>query len=282
MKPYPIAFTIDKNYVLPLCVTLTSFYKNNAYDQFKIYVIHDDLTQIDKSIILKSVSNITADIEFIDIDTSVFTRYKTGHHFTKAIFYRLLIPEIFKNRYEKVLYLDSDALILAEISELFKTDIKDYYLAAVGNVEYKGNLSEFIDISFGYFASGTLLFNVEMWNSDSIKSRIFCCLDSNKLDLPDQDALNIVINGKWINLDISYGIETSLIDAIARGDHLQYSTCIKFPKIVHFSGSSKPWHLNNNHMYKHEFYKYLKSSPIYPFISTYLIFASAFHRYFSS
>ncbi|PPD37081.1 MAG: hypothetical protein CTY18_01850 [Methylomonas sp.] len=266
MNKYPVVFAIDKNYILPLSVALISLLKNNSNKCIEIYVLHDDLTETDQKLIKKCIYSDFVQINFYNIDSSVFDNYKTGYHFTKAIFYRLLIPDIFKNKFDKVLYIDSDALILGDISTIFDVNLEDNYLAAVSNIGFDRYESLGIEKSHGYFASGTILFNVKKWISDDIFLRLSKYLEGNKhVLMPDQDALNVIVDGKWRPLDIGFGVETSLIDAVYNNDYTEYKESVFSPVIVHFSGSSKPWHFANKHKYKKEFNRYLKLTPFHPY-----------------
>lgn len=58
-------------------------------------------------------------------------------HIGVASLYRLLIPQICKN-FAKVLYLDSDVVVCADITELYKVDISHMLIAAVHDVDYCG------------------------------------------------------------------------------------------------------------------------------------------------
>ena len=74
--------------------------------------------------------------------------------------------------------------------------------------------------------------------------------------MPDQDALNVSIK-KWVELDLNYGVETSFLDS----NNKALKEKIKYPKIIQFSGSSKPWNFRNKHPYKNLYWKYLKQTP---------------------
>lgn len=267
MNDYPIVFTIDKNYILPLCVALVSLFNSNENENIKVYILSDDISNEDKENIRRSIKKFKREVEFITIDSAIYNDFKTGHHFTSAIYYRFLIPEIFKNKYEKVLYIDSDTLILDDLTSLFKIDIKDFYLGAVEHVEFDHYESLKLDKSNGYFVSGTILFNVKRWNDSNIHLKLLDFLkDNDSVLMPDQDALNVVINGEWKHLDQRYAVLTSQIDAVDSNYLLEYKKSIQSPIIIHFSGYSKPWHFRNKHKYKREFKKYLKMTPFYPYI----------------
>ena len=50
-------------------------------------------------------------------------------YFTPTIFFRLFIPSMFPE-YSKGIYLDSDIVVLGDISKLYRVDIENYLLGA--------------------------------------------------------------------------------------------------------------------------------------------------------
>lgn len=260
----PVVFTIDRNYLMPLSVTLVSLFTNNMNEELSVYVLYNDFETADKKKIQSIGDQFNRRIELININDDQFKNFKTGFHFSKAIFFRLLIPELFDGKYEKVLYIDSDALVLQDISPLFQIDFKDNYLAAVENFTFNDYKRLGLNPEFRYFASGTLLFNIPKWNKDKISQKIFEYLSlSTDIKMPDQDALNVVINGNWKHLPLSYGIETIWVKSRKeqKSKFLLYKTFIDNPIIIHFSGSVKPWHYLDKKPYKKEFWRYLQQTP---------------------
>lgn len=59
-----------------------------------------------------------------------YNEYKNYSHFTKAIFYRLKIPSILCDE-EKCIYIDTDIIVRKDLSELYRVNISDYYIAEV-------------------------------------------------------------------------------------------------------------------------------------------------------
>lgn len=123
MATLPVIFTIDKNYVMPLSVTLASLFKNNTDNSLVVYVIHNNLSENDEKKLHEVAKPFSRSLQFIKIESTTFIQFKTGFHFSSAIFFRLLIPELFKDKYNKVLYIDSDALVLNDILPLFQTNL---------------------------------------------------------------------------------------------------------------------------------------------------------------
>ena len=105
---------------------------------------------------------------------------------TIATYYRLFIPELFPN-YEKIIYLDTDILLLKDISSLYLTDLGQNYLAAAVDVAatsltfYKDFMKKF-NLQGEYFNDGVLVFNIQ--NDLNLLPKSIQCLRTHKEDLP--------------------------------------------------------------------------------------------------
>ena len=118
MGNYNIVFATDKNYIQHLCVALVSLLKNNKDHSFKIHIINSGIPSITYKKIVAITDGFQCELINITIDDSVFEKLITNHHFTKANYYRLLIPNFIQA--EKVLYLDADIVVNGSIENLYK------------------------------------------------------------------------------------------------------------------------------------------------------------------
>lgn len=176
--------------------------------------------------------------EFKDLSTSgdSITR-------TTAIYYRLLLQNLLLNE-TKALYLDCDTLIYKDLTELYNYNISDKYY--IGQYEgkplekYGQNLTDFIN-------SGVILINLENLRKNNIFPKMIDFLRKNNQSLSflDQDAINVVCNGKngiFPSNYISSGIcNLSNIQEINKvNSHLLINEQ-KEPYIFHFKIYMKPW-----------------------------------------
>ncbi len=139
-----------------------------------------------------------------------------------VIFYRLFAHNIFPHL-DKFLYLDSDTIVRSDLTELFNTDISKYAIGAIRDmspVSVKGDpFGEYI-INFNkkykprqpklYVNSGVLLINTEKMRECDSDLRI----SPVGLKYPDQDILNIALDGKMRELPLKYNcVPVKTIDA---------------------------------------------------------------------
>ena len=264
----PIIFCIDNNYSQHLAVALESLFLNNQY-VLDIHIFHSEL-EIENSNRLDEVGiKYGQKITFYLIDNKIFNGYKENYHFTIAMYFRLLIPDLLSENYESAIYIDSDIVVNGDVSYLINLDLHDNYLAAIGNPNSKMAMQRLgLNDKKIYFDSGLLVFNLKLWRENSIHKKILEYIEKHPDDLiyPDNDALNIIINGDFLELSPVYSLQSNYI----RNQDIDLSYFNKFgeinaifnnPLIIQFAGGVKPWHYLSEDHYKDFYWKYLKQSP---------------------
>jgi lipopolysaccharide biosynthesis glycosyltransferase len=258
-----VVFATDRGYLQHLTVALTSLLENN--NGMNIYIINNDISESDWKKLEKLFAG--KDSKLIDskIDDSQTENLITHSYFTKATYYRLFIPDIVKG--DKALYLDVDIVINGRIDDLYNAEISNTFLAAVDDMEVKNFHDLEMEHSAKYFNSGVMLINLEYWRTHNVKEKVIKFLDRKKalLRCHDQDGLNSVINGNWLELHPKYNLHTRLL-YIEYAPDSQIKEAIDNPVIIHYTGPSKPWHFRNKHPNKHLYWKYLKLTPYKYFI----------------
>jgi lipopolysaccharide biosynthesis glycosyltransferase len=260
-----VVFTIDNAYVQHLCVALQSLLSNNPSTKFKIYIISEGLVDKNLSYLKKFTSNYQCEIFFIIINDKIFDNLVLGHHFQKATYYRLLIPEFVNEN--KILYLDSDLIVTGSIKELYQTNLEDYYVAAVEDPGFDRHLELKMRLDSHYFNAGVMLLNLKLWKETQLHIKVVDFISSNPsvVRYADQDGLNAIIDGKWKKMHLRY----NQLSVLFEEDHKHVLECFsnseieesrKSPVIVHFTGAIKPWDFRSNHPYKYLYYQNLKKT----------------------
>ncbi len=162
-----------------------------------------------------------------------------------VIFYRLFAHRIFPN-VDRLLYLDSDTLVLGDLSGLYHTDISGYVLGAVPdmaptkdennkNGQYVKNFSEKYLGGGCYFNSGVLLINMRNM------ARCEHALQTVTVETtyPDQDIMNAALVGQILSLELKYNLAPG-INIPATFPLRQINAAKKHPVVLHFY-SGKPY-----------------------------------------
>lgn len=248
-----LVFTVDNNYLPHLAVALISFLEFHKPDAFEIGLLYSDITdeELEKFMSFFYPTGIKIHPHII---ANEFTGISVGYHFNPVIFYRLLAPEFFFE-HDRILYLDSDIVFVENISELFDFDLKGKLLGAIDRTPFFGIPPHLAGLVERYLASGLLLIDVKSFLASEVKEKCIEFLKTHSYEMPDQDALSYAVQ-EFTSIDPSYSVETAFLEH--SGSAFNFA---KNPKIIQFSGSSKPWHLSDKHPYKKVYWKYRNQTP---------------------
>lgn len=263
-----IVFSINKNYINLLCISITSLLENNHNRQINIYILHAALNSKNQKKIKrleKFYNNLK--IYFILIDKNNFKNFKLNiKYISLETYFRFLIPDILQEN--KCLYLDADTLTIKNLSELYNTDISEYYCAGcndlfIEHIDYKKEIG--LSKEDLYINAGVILFNLEKMRENKIADLLLHNTEkySNIIKYQDQDILNITCKNHILKLDSIYNYT---------------SFCMEKEKdkannvaILHYTGSAKPWKFKYKGKFKNPWlfykrkYKNLSCNKIYCF-----------------
>ena len=251
MNIVPIAFAFDNNLVMPACVCISSLMMNAKEDTFyDIYILHsasERLNKADLDRIPQYYKN--CKIQYREVGNEFDGAFEIRGITTPA-YYRLLIPELIPE-YEKVIYSDVDVIFRDDLSEIYNTDMKGYYMAGVNSVSHLDNDAANYFQGLGLDAkdiiySGNLIINSKEVLKDNLIER-FKELRDRKLKFQDMDMINIVCRGKikylspqfcWTNYINKYAVErnSQLFDVFTEKE----IESAKRRGLVHYNGQ-KPW-----------------------------------------
>ena len=111
---------------------------------------------------------------------------------------RIALSKMFP-REKRMLWLDCDTIVDADISELFDMDMDENYFAGVKEHRKSRDGKSYIN-------TGVLLMNLEQIRWDRLDDKLISVLNSKKLELPDQDAINMLARGRIIFIDSKYNV----------------------------------------------------------------------------
>ncbi len=252
----PLIFAVDDNYAPFLSVTLKSILLNSSKNYYyKIYVLNQGLS--DKNIKKLNEYNYygLSSIKYINVEkklSNISEKLHLRDYYTMTIYYRIFISSLFP-QYDKVLYLDSDLVVIGDIAELFNKDVGGFYVGAVVDevVDKTQVFADYVELGLGvkrteYFNSGVMLMNLKILRKINIEEKFLDLLLRFKFEVaPDQDYFNVICKGN-----------TKLIELGWNKSPIQNS-CFndKDLKIIHYKLALKPWHYDNV-LYDGLFWKY--------------------------
>lgn len=240
-----IAFITDQEYFVPTKVAIRSLYENASSEVFyKIYIITDH--QMEEACYW--IGNKKKNISIITIVATKDNYWKLlGNHayVSKNALLKFRLPEIIKD-VEKILYIDSDTLIMGDLQELFDVDINDKYAAVVRDMNTELSAHPKTLGLDTYFNSGVMLLNLELLRSHKITQQLIDYkLNETSPVFMDQDALNVVLKGSIQYISLKYNYITDIDNKYAEeeikdffGDKYSMKSDAV---IIHMAGARKPW-----------------------------------------
>lgn len=260
----PIIFAIDDNYAPVLHVTIRSIIAHANPDyQYQFHIMYENLADTWQQS-LQTLATANCQIEFNYIGDAIKQYAQTMHYKyygSNAIYYRVFIPELFP-QYDKVIYLDADVVLNADISELYHYDLGDNYIGGV-LCEIVNGIPVFIDyakkfLGLGlekpcYFNSGVLVMNCAKLREVDFIKQFFEIANSFKLEIcPDQDYYNLLCYGKTVLFPGVWN-KMPIPGSKQKLDEL---------KLVHFNVAGKPWK-QQNALYGELFWQHAQDTPVY-------------------
>ncbi|WP_109078719.1 DUF4422 domain-containing protein [Aggregatibacter kilianii] len=260
-----IVFSIDDNYARYCAVAIKSILDFVNKDQkIHFYIVHDPNKLSEKSkAFLSSFEDFSIRFTFIKVNNADFNFYPLNReHISVATYYRLALPKLLPDTVNKIIYLDSDIIVLDNIAKLWNESMDSSPIAGVldeGGVLQIRRLG--LPLSHNYINAGITLMDINKLRSinlDHLFSRILY-ENYDLITLQDQDIINIAFSNNIKKLPLRWNVQSRMY----KQNELEYAYSQKeleeaalCPAIVHFSDRNKPWQYSCKHLLKFYFKHY--------------------------
>ncbi|NIZ40196.1 glycosyltransferase family 8 protein [Entomospira entomophila] len=220
----PVVFAINDAYLNPLRVALRSLYRHaNSSTEYDIYVLNYQLDITCRTVLKLDLAELheRGAIHFCDVTSEEYTSLNIHSRWGAESRLRYFAGKYIKS-YLKVIYLDTDVLILGDLSELYHIKLGGHLFAAVMEERstYRNYvISEYFHHQEGrdvlpfrpqecsYMNSGVLVMNLELMRATEFTkmavelSRTLpnYWLETSRHDffvMPDQDVLYYLANSR--------------------------------------------------------------------------------------
>ena len=277
-KNIAVVFSSDDRYVYILTVALQSLMDNTSdLYNYDICIVSDGIQERKKNLLRIICSNkANVSLRFIEISQLLDSaKLKTNNgRLSRTTFARLYIPELF-SEYSKVLSLDGDIIIKRDVSELYNTNIDNYYFGAVPDVGlrqlYKFNRhdAEYLE-SIGifekdkYFNAGVLLFNINEIKKHYSVSKMVEMITEKKYYYDEQDAFNCFAEHHVKFLDFKWNLffHEKLTNQEILMLSPEYVEAYNNPYIIHYAGGVLPTSIENP-IFATDFWTVARKTPCY-------------------
>ncbi len=263
---FHIAFCVDNHYFRSMGATIMSILENNpgVYFTFHVFAFSVSDTHRERLQQLDQQAYVHTQIHIIDPALfDKFTHFIEFSYYSLSIFSRLIIPTELQGVTDRVLYLDADILCVGKIDELIEMDISaDIALVVPDAEETTRRRCAALQLKHPrYFNGGVIFINVENWISSNITDESMQALlkFGKKLRFNDQDALNIVLDGRARFIAPKWNYIYDLIHDLDR--NITQMRAVDDAVFIHFAGAVKPWTDWTQHASRALFVKYHALSP---------------------
>lgn len=245
----PIFLISDEKYAKYAAVTIQSVI-SGTNEKLAFYVLDGGISEDIAKKMFQMVEKSKNSIEFIKIDIKLFEKFPNLAHFSLNSYFRYLIADL-KPEIKKALYIDTDMIIDGDVAEIYNAELDGMPLGAVPYIEEDLHLNKFkkyksilgLPNNHLYFNSGLLLIDCEYWRKHNIaetllnKTTEIC----DKLQMPDQDVLNIVFADNYKILPKQFNLVADL--SIKYLDLNKLINEQKGAFVIHYTGGNRvrPW-----------------------------------------
>ncbi len=262
-KVIPIFFAVDDYYIPFLAVGLQSLVEHSSEEyEYLIKILNTNVSEENKKRI-KKYEKENINIEFVDLNyyiKKVKDKLYTRDYYTKTTYFRLFLPELYP-QYDKVLYLDSDIIILEDIANLYNIDIGDNLVGAIPDdiIQNGKELQEYVEKVVGvatykkYFNAGIIVMNLDELRKFKFQEKFLHLLETIKFPVAqDQDYLNRICKGRVKYIDNSWDVMP------APGRNKKDEEL----RLIHYNLTYKPWR-RDDVPYKEFFWKYANKTDFF-------------------
>lgn len=258
----PIVCAIDDGYVEPLRTLMRSMAAAHgpAVDELRLVVLDQGLVSASAASILRDAESLGLPVEIRpapDSDPGL----PIGAWYSRAIYARMTIPDVIDD-VPRVLYMDVDTLVLADLRPLLVRDLGDHPIGAARDPicpligtgpGMPGWKALGLPQGRAYFNSGVMLLDLARIRSSRLfeRAREFLAEHPDKVHFFDQDALNYAADGDWHRIESRWN--TFAMSPRGPGyvhpaeDVNPLAGLIEDEKsaaVIHFAGHKKPWQDN--------------------------------------
>ncbi len=248
-----VALTVDQRYAEGAAVTIASLMEHiPKHLGPQIWLLHTGLDDAQLNLIARAAGRGADRLHTFELSSAQLALPTNSDYISGTTFGRLYLGEILPPQCKRVLYLDCDVLVRGSLQDLLSTDLHGHVMAAVPEPTlpvarkprtYERLRDPRLDPGLPYFNAGVLLIDLDSWRRARIGERALSFLVHHRPALMDQDALNAVACGRWLELDPMWNTITYWFRSRSR--QRRHSALLRRARIVHYVGHRKPWLRND-------------------------------------
>ena len=251
-----LAFAVDEQYIPHLTVALTSIARHAGKGVLcRCWVVCAVASWLEKPRSVLEQQGLPLDIRHLPVEQSVLADAPISRHISVASYQRLLIPSHLPQDISRVLYLDADIVVEADLTDLFDHPLGGRTIGAVFDASVP---IEVPSIPQPYFNAGVLVVDRDAWVASNVTDRALQYLAGHTCGLRfhDQDVLNAVLKDSWQPLEPRWNVQTAFWECGPSRNLTaeEIEGAFRNPGIIHYTGYSKPWQFGDDHPWRDRYH----------------------------
>ena len=262
MKTVSVAFCFNNAYCSLAAGAISSLIRHTSEQyQYDIYIVQDDISEQNRYLINTLNDKGNVNIIFVDVKFDELTNEDINYtRHTKYAFARLFFHRIFP-QLDRILYLDSDLIIVGDVAEIFNQDLEGHAIGATLDPCTQCGIDKLKSIKFNtyvtdligkyktsydyfsrhlnlsdkqinmYFCSGVLL--IDLKKGAEVIDKKAPEIMKRKYVMVDQDILNMLFKDDKKIIEQRFNVfDTRTFKFISENS--------SNPVIIHYNGRIKP------------------------------------------
>ncbi len=260
-----ISFGFDSGYAPHAASVIASVVRRAPGQKFRFLILHAGVGR-DLQEKLEACAPGSSFV-WMEVRDEDMPEYDQQNYITKATLFRFGLEKLAPADAKKILYLDADIAVVADVRKLARTNLDGHPIGAV--IDCFIDEDQFaadwgLTPGHAYFNAGVLLLDLEKIRAEKLFTRALDVLAANAGKLPynDQDALNIVFWNRWRPLGAEWNVQRWMVTDEAPHDLPAHKSLDgRMPAIVHYTGHHKPWLSDAWHPWSWLYWDALRATP---------------------
>lgn len=272
-----IVYSSSDLYCECTCISLISLFETNAHIRdINVFILSTDISDSNKEYLIKIAKQYNREIKIIDAkEDFIKGAEKYELELLRGAYntYSRIMLNAWFNDLDRIIVIDSDTLVLNDISEMWSINLAGKLLAAVPEIGVysKHNTiedKELLSTLPLYYNMGIIVVNLSEWRNRKIDDFLISSIknDHFKNKVADQSIINRYLNSFIVRMNLRYnfyspihGTSFKRINKVFCEKHIfnekEIADAQLKPAIIHFYGHSyeRPWFKHSASIFKKKY-----------------------------
>jgi len=277
-------YSCDDKYSPYTGISITSLFENNKeLDEIIVYILGLAISEANTKKFDQLAKQYGRKIIIVDaerIDKFLDDNGATSWRGNKVAWYRIFLEKAIPENIERILYLDSDTIVVSSLTEIDAFQLEESKVCAMVSHHRYNEYKNYIGLDEGdaCFFSGIILFDMKKWREQKCDGRLKSAISEGYVYFryPEQDLLCYVLKEAIQKLPPKFnvlslwqdcGVDNIFAfgdideDNFSTRDEIEYA--IRNPVILHVmeGHSGVPWQKGNTNPFRKDWDAYREMSP---------------------